>query len=210
MRIYQYVRMTVIVLSLISSLLVWTNTSVHYEVPGQNSEDGKIPYTLEDANDLDGKKHALSQSPVTGIISPASIVQSGYQTTDLASGRVDSATNTVRNITIDEANGWFVNKTEIEVTQLRRMYAANGSFSNGTSPWTSYSVDGGSNTQIASYNESGGHVMCRNMGEYHPGLGGSYVHSQGTEIGWEQVFDNAYSEVDIRLEFEFRYPTGPA
>ncbi|MHA2025290.1 MAG: hypothetical protein ACW98U_05245 [Candidatus Thorarchaeota archaeon] len=151
----------------------------------------------------------ISQTTQEGVIDPAPIKQTGYQTTDLSRGRTDTGTNTAGNITIDDANGWTINSTEIEVTDLKRLYAVNGTFEDGTAPWTTYSIDGGSNTQIHSYNSSGEYIVCRNMGQWNPSSGGSYTHNAGSEVGWRQVANNTPAVLNFRLRFNFQYVNGP-
>ncbi|MFX1483118.1 MAG: hypothetical protein ACFFCP_08010, partial [Promethearchaeota archaeon] len=153
--------------------------------------------------------YSTAQDSQDGIINPALMTQSGYQTTDLKRGRTDTGSNTAGNITIDDTNGWSVNYTEIEVTNLKRLYAVNGTFDDGTDPWTTYSIDGGSNTQLHSYNSSGGYIVCRNMGQWKSQFGGSYTHSGGSEVGWRQIASNSPAALNFRLEFDFRYVTGP-
>ncbi|MFX1604142.1 MAG: hypothetical protein ACFFCK_11725, partial [Promethearchaeota archaeon] len=164
---------------------------------------------LHKENPIQNKVFSISAEPNEGVLDPIRIRQSGYQTTDLARGSADAGIGTTRNITIDAVDGWFVNNTAIEVSNLERLYGVNGTFDDGTDPWTNYSVDGGSNTQLHSYNSSGGYIVCRNMGQYNPAGGGSYTHSQGSEVGWEQIIDNSPASLNFRLEFDFRYPTGP-
>ncbi len=165
--------------------------------------------TLHEENSVRSKVFSISSEPNEGVLNPIRIRQSGYQTTDLARGNTDAGIGTTKNITIDEANGWFVNNTAVAVSNLKRLYCFNGTFENGTDPWTTYSIDGGSNTQLHSYDSSGGYIVCRNMGQYNPAGGGSYTHSQGSEVGWEQVLNNSPASLNFKLEFDFRYPTGP-
>jgi hypothetical protein len=154
---------------------------------------------------------SLSQSSQTGLLVPTQIEQSGFMTTEASKARTDTGENAASNISIDESNGWFVNSTKVEVWGLQQLYGVNGTFDDGVAPWTNYTINGGSNTQIPSYNSTGQYIVCRNIGNYksNPGLGPSYTHSVGTEIGWEQVINNTPSSLTFELEFDFLYATGP-
>jgi hypothetical protein len=179
-----------------------------------NNNDNSSNQAMLDATDSllhpTENQFSIAQLTQNGVLDPVEVKHTGYQQTDALRARTDTGTNTVKNITIDDTNDWFVNYTEIEVSDLKRLYAVNGTFEDGTDPWTNYSIDGGSNTQIVSYNSTEEIIECRNMGEYksHP-LGDYYTHSSGSEVGWEQVVNNTPAELDFRLEFDFRYVTGP-
>ncbi|UCH05149.1 MAG: hypothetical protein JSW05_03015, partial [Candidatus Thorarchaeota archaeon] len=166
-------------------------------------------HTLHEENPVRSKVFSISAEPNEGVLDPIRLKQSGYQTTNLARGNTDLGRNKTANISIDEANDWFVNNTAVEVSNLKRLYCVNGTFDDGTDPWTTYSIDGGWNTQLHSYNSSGGYIVCRNMGDWNPSFGGSYLHSSGSEVGWRQIANNTPATLSFRLEFEFRYPTGP-
>jgi hypothetical protein len=209
MRFINYAIIALIGFSLFATLLP-ISTLNGYSEPNSESPSGtnESPEfrNIEEVND---GRFTISQTTHEGVIDPVSILQSGYQTTDLKSARTDTGTNTEGNVTIDEANGWFVNNTEIEVTNLRRLYGLNGTFDDGTDPWAPETYDGGSNTQIDYYNSTGGFVVCKNMGNYNPSQGGFYTHSLLSEAGWEQTVTNTPESSSFRMEFNFRYVTGP-
>jgi hypothetical protein len=194
--------------------LIGTSTPGVISTPESNND---LPFAsqsdqiLQDGDSVQSKTFTISAEPSSGVLDPIRIRQSGYQTTDGRRGRTDTGSNTVSDITIDDTNGWFMNSTSIDVWNLQRLYGINGTFDYGTDPWTNYSIDGGSNTQITSFNSTGKYVECRNMGEYnyHPSRGTSYIHSWGTEVAFEQVINNTPSTLDFKLEFDFRYATGP-
>ena len=198
-----------VVLSLGIGILMTFEQDFTYGTDKESLVDTDTEPTYQTVNQLNSRDFSISQAAQEGVINPVAIRQSGYQTTELKMGRTDTATNTAGNITIDETNGWFVDKTEIEITSIKRLYAVNGTFDDGTEPWIPYTIDGGSNTQLYSYNSSEGYIVCRNMGKYDFKSGGSYTHSQGSEIGWAQIVDNTPEALSFRIEFDFRYATGP-
>ena len=153
----------------------------------------------------------ISAAPNEGVLDPIRIRQSGYQTTEGKRGRTDTGSNTQSDIAIDDANGWFMNSTSIDVWNLQRLYGINGTFDTGTDPWTNYTLGGGgSSTQLVSYNSTGKYIECKDVAEWgnHPPYGQTYKHFSG-EIGFSQVIFNVPSVVDFRLEFDYRYATGP-
>ncbi|TFG08576.1 hypothetical protein EU538_06885, partial [Candidatus Thorarchaeota archaeon] len=209
MRVNQIPVMAMIVLSLILGFSAWTYAGLQSEMSDEGTDEPGGATASGSSHHRINEGFVLSEGPATGIMNPATILQSGFQAINPAKGRTDSPGASAQNVSIDEANGWFANRTEVEVSQLRRLYAVNGTFDAGPDPWTSYSYNAGSDTQIPSYNYSAGHVVCRNIGYYSPAHEGHYVHSEGTEIGWQQAVTNTPSAQDFRLEFEFQYHTGP-
>jgi len=205
----QFVIIALIGFSLLTTLMISSTPRTHNDTSNNVLNDAKESPILQNINEVDKPRFTIAQTIQEGVINPASILQSGYQTTEMTRGRTDTGTNTVGNITIDEANGWFVNSTEIEVTNLQRLYGLNGTFNDGTDPWLPYTIDGGSNTQITSYNSTGGYIVCQNMGDYDSKNGGSYIHSRLSEAGWEQVITNTPESLSFRIEFDFRYVSGP-
>ncbi|MHA2040432.1 MAG: hypothetical protein ACW975_01105 [Candidatus Thorarchaeota archaeon] len=167
--------------------------------------------TLQDGDSVQSKAFTISAEPNSGVLDPIRIRQSGYQTTDGKRGRTDTGSNTVSDVAIDDANGWFMNSTSIDVWNLQRLYGINGTFDSGTDPWTNYTLGGGgSSTQLVSYNSTGKYIECRNVAEWdnHPPHGDTYKHFSG-EIGFSQVIYNLPPVLDFRLEFDYRYATGP-
>ncbi|MFW9967675.1 MAG: hypothetical protein ACFFEA_11025 [Candidatus Thorarchaeota archaeon] len=181
------------------------------ELNDNSLSDSQSAQTLQDGTSIETKGFTISSDSKSGVLDPIRIRQSGYQTTEGKRGRTDTGSNTQSDIAIDDANGWFMNSTSIDVWNLQRLYGINGTFDAGTDPWTNYTKGGGgSSTQLASYNSAEKYIECKNVGEYdsHPTFGVSYTHYSG-EIGFSQVIYNVPNVLDFRLEFDFRYATGP-
>ncbi|MHA3963826.1 MAG: hypothetical protein AM325_009815 [Candidatus Thorarchaeota archaeon SMTZ1-45] len=204
MNVKRYVIICLIGFSLILTVIPFSTPRSHHE--DYNNREATI---IQNINEVNVGGFIISQIQQQGVIEPVSMLQSAYQTTEISKGLSDTGTNTTGNITIDGANGWFVNSTEIEIANLERLYSVNGTFDDGSDPWIPFSNDGGSNTQINSYNSTGEYIVCQNIGNYNPGLGGSYLHSEDSEAAWEQVITNTPESVSFRMEFDFRYVTGP-
>lgn len=181
----------------------YSNTSI------QDNDTTELPESISHQEYDKENAFALSQDSKEGIIDPVQIRESGFQETDAVKARTDTGTNTIQNITIDEGNGWFANYTEIEVSNIKRLYGVNGTFEDGIDPWTNYTIDGGSNTQITDYDSDGEYIICRNVGEYKWAAQHTWEHSANTEIGWVQSVNNTEGKLSFNMKLDFRYATGP-
>ena len=156
---------------------------------------------------------SVSQETQEGVFDANSMTQRGYQETDLIRARSDSGRNTRQNITIDEANDWTVSETKIDVTNLKKLYALNGTFEDEVDPWTSYTYDesGGSQTQSAVWNSTEGYVTVTNIGELttHPVQDDTYTHHLDSDLRWEQTVVNSPQVNNFSLSFDYRYVSGP-
>ncbi|MGY5881266.1 MAG: hypothetical protein RTV31_13515, partial [Candidatus Thorarchaeota archaeon] len=154
----------------------------------------------------------LSQDTQEGVLDPNTMTQRGYQVANPLRARTDSKQNTQQNITIDEANNWTVSKTEVEVGNLRKLYAQNGTFENEVDPWTSSTYDSdGSQVQSAVWNSTEGYVTLVNYGEVttHPVQDDDYTHYFDSEILWTQTVTNSPQTNNFSLSFDYRYVSGP-
>lgn len=161
----------------------------------------------------EGREFTIAQDTKSGTLNPISITHSGYQVTASQRARTDTGSNTIENITIDETYGWVAESTEIEVSNLRKLYAINGTFEDGPDPWfnSTYDSSGGDQVQYANYSAAGEYISCINYGEKktHPVLGDSYTHYYESEISWEQSITNSPQVNNFSLSFKFRYYSGP-
>jgi hypothetical protein len=175
-----------------------------------SQDDSEASPMVQNINEVYNRGFKISQTSQEGVIKPVQIKESAFHTTDAVKARTDTGTNTAQNITIDENDNWFVNYTDAEVSNLKRLYGVNGTFEDGVAPWTNYTINGGGNTQIPGYDSSGEYITCRNVGNYRK-IGPNHIwdHSQGSEVGFEQVVYNPEEELTFDLRFDFRYATGP-
>ncbi|PNX51528.1 MAG: hypothetical protein BV458_11425, partial [Thermoplasmata archaeon M9B2D] len=170
---------------------------------------------VEEVNDFNKNSgFSLSQDTQSGILNPARMVQRGHQETSLVRARTDSGKNTQQNITIDEANHWTASRTEIEVSNLKKLYAVNGTFDDEVDPWTSSLFDpsGGKQNQTAVWNSTEGYVTVANYGEFkdrNPPQDDTYTHHQTSELIWEQTVTNSPLSSNFSLSFRYRYVSGP-
>ncbi|MHA1964788.1 MAG: hypothetical protein ACW97G_09425 [Candidatus Thorarchaeota archaeon] len=205
MRFKQYTIVALITFTLIAGFVITFDSHKNHNI----INDTKESPVLQNINEVNEGKFTLSQTTQEGVINPVQIKGSGFQTTDAVKARTDTGTNMVQNITIDESNNWFANHTSVEVSSIKRLYGVNGTFDDGVEPWTNYTYDGGSNTQIADYDPDGEYITCRNVGEYKWAGKHTWEHSGGSEVGFEQVVDNPNGKLSFDIRFDFRYATGP-
>ncbi|MFW9965211.1 MAG: hypothetical protein ACFFCX_16685, partial [Candidatus Sifarchaeia archaeon] len=199
----------IILVFMISSNQVQTSSTMYSNINDPEKSQGSIPIEYP-INDQPNVEYALSQDSKEGIINPVQIKQSGLQETEAVRARTDTGTNAIQNITIDEGNYWYANYTTVEVSNIKRLYGVNGTFENGVSPWTTYTIDGGSNVQIPSYDSDGAYIVCRNVGEYKKeGQQHAWTHSAGSEVGWDQIIYNPEGKLNFNLKLDYRFVTGP-
>ena len=69
----------------------------------------------------------------TGVLDATEYIQSGInvETTGLISARTDETPNVISELTLDIADGWKSNQLELNVSELRKLFALNGTFTNG-------------------------------------------------------------------------------
>jgi len=206
MRFKQFAFVTLIGFTLMMGFVTSFDSHKLHDVINDSGE-GPV---LQNINEVNEGKFAISQTTQEGVINPVQIKQSGFQTTDTVRAQTDTGSNTVQNITIDEGDNWFVNYTSVEVSSIKQLYGVNGTFEDGVKPWTNYTINGGSgNTQIPGYDSDGEYITCRNIGDYKWASRHTWEHKSGSEVGFEQVVYNTKGELNFDLRFDFRYATGP-
>jgi hypothetical protein len=176
-------------------------------------QSSQVLETINPSDNSVENSFSISQETQEGVFDPNSMTQRGYQETSLIRARTDSGKNAQQNITIDEANDWTVSESVIEVTNLRKLYALNGTFENEVDPWTSslYDASGGSQVQSAVWNSTEGYVDVVNYGELttHPSKDDTYTHHLDSELIWEQTVVNSPQTENFSLSFSYRYVSGP-
>ena len=203
-------------LVIIPMLLGLVLSPANYSLNSVSNNENTGTSGLVDSTEIDTSTRnsfALSQDTQEGVLNPNTMTQRGYQVTNPLRARTDTGKNAQQNITIDEANDWTVSKTEIQVGNLRKLYAQNGTFDDEVDPWTSstYDSSGGSQVQSAVWNSTEGYVTCVNYGELetHPVLDDTYTHHFDSEILWEQTITNSPQTENFSLSFNYRYVSGP-
>ncbi|TFG94683.1 hypothetical protein E4H12_14725, partial [Candidatus Thorarchaeota archaeon] len=193
---------------LLGAVLSPTMYSTNYD-PYESTSDSPDLFDTKTGKVGSQNTFALSQDTQEGIINPVQIRENGIQETDLVRARTDTGTNTIQNITIDDGNGWYANYTSVQVSNIKRLYGVNGTFEDGVDPWTTYTINGGSNIQIADYDPDGEYIICRNVGNYKWVSQHTWTHSANSEVGWLQTINNTNRKLNFNMRLDFRYATGP-
>ncbi|MBD3158479.1 MAG: hypothetical protein GF309_06770, partial [Candidatus Lokiarchaeota archaeon] len=66
-----------------------------------------------------------------GVLNPLDVEQRGYTTPGVLAGRTDTGIGTSYAFPLDEEHDWVASMAELEVWNLTRLYAVNGSFIDG-------------------------------------------------------------------------------
>ncbi|MFW9926384.1 MAG: hypothetical protein ACFFDM_06400 [Candidatus Thorarchaeota archaeon] len=167
---------------------------------------------------------ALSAS---GTIDSIPIEQIGYSGTGSVSARTDMMENINNTLNIDTLHDWVASEANATVTNLKRLYAVNGTFDEGIpgvneNPsgvvsnypygWTSDSYSSNPSTiQRSSYIQSQtDFVSLENEGDI-TGTGSNtrFVHAIDTRVTWSQMIDNRPYSEDFVFSLNFLYLNGP-
>ncbi|NHJ12713.1 MAG: hypothetical protein EAX95_03515 [Candidatus Thorarchaeota archaeon] len=189
----------------------WPSLNPSAVQDAQNGILGPIPEAIGDSN-RDGTQFSISQGPITGTLDPVLIRQNGVLFSDNKSTRVDTATRAESNLTIDEQNGWAVSATGIDVWNIKRLYVENGTFTNGSDPWTAYTHDTDPlqrQIQTVTYNSTEEFVVTTNIGPETNTGQNIYTHFAGSEVVASQTVDNLPFAEEFYLSFKFLYASGP-
>ena len=165
--------------------------------------------------------------PASGNLDPIQVEQNGYSTTGNVSARTDMMHNTEQTLTIDTDHDWIASAADVNLWNLKKIYAENGTYEDGypgvnINPtgsvsyhpfgWDAYSTSTDIvQTQVASYSlGTESYVIVENQGTpTGPASDRDYQHSMGTNVSWTQdVVNIPYSE-DFILRFKYFYFRGP-
>lgn len=209
------------------SMHLWSEIYLANNTPSTSSV-----YPL-DVGNIAPVKHGYSlsethtSSPAIGIMNPVNVEQSGYSETANISARTDSGENTEQTLTIDTEHNWTASTVEVNLLNLKKIYAENGTFDEGYSGtnlnptgdvayhplgWDATSISGAiDQTQLASYHiGTENYVIVENQGApFGPASDRDYLHSAGTNITWIQNTTNIPYNQDFILRFRYMYFRGP-
>ncbi len=165
-----------------------------------------------------------SEEPITGVLDPAIVEQSGYASSGNISARTDTMSNLAYDLPLDEVHNWVASEAEVSIWNLTKVYAINGTFEEGVSGinvnpngtvayhplgWDVYSNNTNVNqVQMAAFDSTGrSYITADNWG----GKVGQneHGHYQDTRILWTQFVDNAPYTEDFILSFDYFYLRGP-
>ncbi|MFX1272604.1 MAG: hypothetical protein ACFFAX_13040, partial [Promethearchaeota archaeon] len=203
------------------------------QVPSSNLFENSPSNTTEGIEDSDSTPllgpidyTGLAEHTIDGVFDPASIEQVGYVASGNQSARTELNPNVSYDLPLDATHGWVGSQAEVDVWNLERLYAINGSFDDGIAGlnlnpngtvdyypfgWTANSTDTAEwpdDIQGAGYDPTQtGHVIVQSEG----GKVGQneFGHSGGSSILWTQPIQNAPYTEDFVLSFSYYYQNGP-
>jgi hypothetical protein len=167
----------------------------------------------------------VAADPITGVLDPVLVEQYGYSGTGHLHASTDSGFNEQSSIMIDNATGWVGSQAELEMWNMRRLYAENGTLDQGIAgtnyhPNTptaypyGWSLDwndpsAGLQNVSTSYDEDNGYIVMESKGELAtPGGYVEYRHYDGTFIYWNQTINNVPYSDNLTLSFMYNYEYG--
>jgi hypothetical protein len=86
--------------------------------------DEQLPESFNSYNVAD-------DAPADGVLDSVEVEQSGYAASENISARTDSFQNLVYDLPLDVAHDWVADVAEVSVWNLEKLYAINGTFSDG-------------------------------------------------------------------------------
>jgi len=218
---------------LIVTLLVLVFFSVQLGSPQfalQNS-NGNIDYgqdqpQVDDVTHLKNSQFLSSANPQNGVIDPVLVEQYGYSRTGDLSARTDTNENTQPVIPIDDSTGWKGSTAQIDLSDMKRQFAENGTFNDGVDGTTYYPntlegypygwdldwddpLSGGGQNVSTTYNKDEGYIILETQGELDTSSGYvTYRHYDQTYIYWNQTINNEPNSDNLTLTFLFNYDSG--
>lgn len=193
--------------------------------PPIDNQDSMIPKEdqIRKINDYSITENKVANQ---GVFDPVTVEQSGYAASENLSARTDTYENLVYDLPLDSVHNWVADEAEVIVWDLEKLYAVNGTFSEGIPGYTvnpsgtlqyyplgwsatSYNADPGQ-TQQVSYEQGGDrYVTVQNTAKL-TNLGqNQYTHYGGTNVTWFQTFENAPFTSEFLLQFNYLMLQGP-
>ncbi|MFW9793866.1 MAG: hypothetical protein ACFFEE_06185 [Candidatus Thorarchaeota archaeon] len=172
-------------------------------------------------------KSVIAADPISGVLDPVVIEQYGYSGTGLLEARTDSCCNDQSSILIDNETGWVGSQAQLEIWNMERLYAQNGTLDDGISGTNYYpsatnaypygwSLDwddpsSGLQNVSATYDKDNGYLVLENKAELAappPSYIVEYRHWDGTYIYWNQTIHNVPYSDNLTLSFMYNYDSG--
>ncbi|MFW9931065.1 MAG: hypothetical protein ACFFDR_00200 [Candidatus Thorarchaeota archaeon] len=219
--------LSLIILPLILGLLVSSGFPIANTInPSGNGEDlGNASQTNNARGSIRGTdSFVLSQDTKTGTMNPIEVEQSGYYPSGSISGRTDTGENAFTSLPINNESNWVASNAGVELWNLNREYAENGTFDDGVPGNTTYpdavsaypygwDVDmydssGGLQNLITYYDNTTDYVTIENQGEEDSVPTLTYWHYHGTWNLWNQTIVNTPYSDNMTLSFSYNYVSG--
>lgn len=157
----------------------------------------------------------------SGVLDPRLVTQRAIYSTGAEDFRTDTNPTPSTDLPVDRDYDWMGRQVDVEVSNLRRLHAVNGTFDtgvNGTNAngdgnahptsWREAHASGGSGqVQRTAYNNITRVVMVENEGRWVTGV--RYSHQGGTYVSWNQTIHLSQLTSQFYLRFNYLYSRGP-
>lgn len=199
-----------------------SKSSITMNDENTDAPDVQLPNEVVALSDIHG-----TPLPASGNLDPVQIEQTGYSTIGNVSARTDMMYNTKQTLTIDTDHDWAASAADVNIWNLKKIYAENGTYEDGY-PGVNINPAGGvvyhplgwdaistttdvGQTQVASYSlGTESYVVVENQGTpTGPASDRDYQHSMGTNVSWTQDVENIPYSEDFILRFKYFYFRGP-
>ncbi|MHA3963518.1 MAG: MSCRAMM family protein [Candidatus Thorarchaeota archaeon SMTZ1-45] len=175
------------------------------------------------------RSHQTAAAPTkTGILSPLEFLQYGINTETTGSifARTDETPSITTELTLDTANGWKSEQVELNVSEIRKLFVLNGTFSDGY-PGTNIEPSGSvsyhplgwdadslndepsKQTISATYNDTGQEYVELEVEGESTGTPWDFKVYKHSHVFWYQDVTHSLSETDFLLSFDLLYDSGP-
>ena len=168
--------------------------------------------------------HSLASDTASGILDPVLTEQTGWYDTGGISARTEANISDYTNIPIDNDSTWVASNAKMDLWNLNREYAENGTFDEGISGNTTYpdapdaypygwdldqyDSSFGLQTLMTYYDDSDDYITVENKGEEVTVPSLRYWHYHSTWNLWNQTITNQPYSDNMTLSFSYNYVSG--
>ena len=197
--------------------------------PSEDSPKDNLVQLEEKHQEKGGSFETSEASPYDGLLDPVTIEQVGYTSTGTLPARTDDGTNTMYSLPLDDVHSWVGSSVDLDVQNLKKLYALNGSFSEGTASgetfypngipdyypygWGTQSTSGVVDPEViqsVSYENSGRkYIVVQSKAKLTNNPQHKYTHYNGTTVYWNQSIDITPTTSNFLLSFNYLYQFGP-
>ncbi|MFW9963800.1 MAG: hypothetical protein ACFFCX_09570 [Candidatus Sifarchaeia archaeon] len=169
------------------------------------------------------------EGPYDGILNPVTIEQVGYTSSGTIAARTDDGTNTGYSLPLDDIHSWEGSQVDLDVTKLSKLFALNGSFTEGTISGETFYPNGSPDyfpygwgaisatdrvdpdvIQRVAYEDTGReYIVVETKAELTNNPQHQYTHYNETTVYWNQSIDINPGTSDFILSFDYLYLFGP-
>ncbi|MHA1934470.1 MAG: hypothetical protein ACW97A_04235, partial [Candidatus Thorarchaeota archaeon] len=201
-----------------------SNTTMNTEETINNQTNTDLEHKLK----MDRIVQLASSPTRTGFLPAIEFLQYGTNIDSVGPIfiRTDEQPSVTTNLFLDTVNGWKSNQVELNVSELRKLFALNGTFGNGypgvnIEPsrsvsyyplgWDADSLNDEPTKQTisAAYNNTSGKFIELELEGESTGNPQDFKVYKKSHVYWYQDITHSLSETDFLLSFDLLYDSGP-